>query len=68
MAARRKYDWDKLFEQEHSLLEMGQDYHCSQSCIIQSIRNEASKRRLRVRITDLMNRVVIRVVRDRVEV
>lgn len=66
MAARKKYDWNALFAQQHSLLEYGVDYHCSQSNIIQSIRNEASKRKLRVRISDLNNQVIIKVVGDNI--
>lgn len=62
MAARRKYDWNELFEQEHSLLKYGVDYHCSQSNIIQQIRNEASKRKLRVKLSDLGSSVLIQVV------
>lgn len=61
MAARRKYDWNRLFEQEYSLLEFGEDYHCSQSNIIQQIRNEASKRKLSLRLSDLGNQVVVKV-------
>lgn len=68
MAAHRKYDWEELFKQEQSLLERGEDYHCSQSNIIQQIRNEASKRRLRVKIVDMDNKVVIRVLRSKDEV
>lgn len=66
MAARRKYNWETLFKQECSLLEYGVDYHCSQSNIIQSIRNEASKRRLSVRITDLNNQVIIKVAGNKI--
>ncbi len=62
MAARRKYDWDRLFEQKSSLLERGEDYHCSQSNIIQQIRNEASKRKLNIKLSDLGDKVVIKVV------
>lgn len=61
MAARRKYDWDRLFEQDQVLLERGEDYNCSQSNIIQQIRNEASKRGLRIRLNDLDDRVIIKV-------
>jgi hypothetical protein len=68
MSARRKYDWDGLFNQEFALLEKDIDYHCSQSNIIQQIRNEASKRRLRVRITDSNNQVIIRVLGAKCEV
>ncbi len=68
MAARRKYDWDRLFEQHQSLLERGEDYHCSQSNIIQQIRNEASKRGLRIRLTDLDDRVVIKVISSRPQI
>ena len=68
MAARRKYDWDRLFEQQQSLLERGEDYHCSQSNIIQQIRNEASKRGLRIRLTDLDDRVVIKVMSGRPQI
>ncbi len=68
MAARKKYDWDELFKQEYSLLEHGIDYQCSQSNIIQQIRNEASRRKLSVRITDMSGQVIIRVLENRREI
>lgn len=68
MAARKKYNWDELFKRGRSLLEAGIDYHCSQSNICQQIRNEASKRKVSVRLSDLGNQVVIAVLGAKDEV
>lgn len=62
MPAHRKYDWNKLFERDQSLLERGEDYHCSQSNIIQQIRNEASKRGLRIKLNDLDDKIIVKVI------
>lgn len=68
MAAKRKYNWNELFKQDNILLEYGEDYHCSQSNMIQQIRNQASKRKLRIRINDLGNQIIIKVLRGDNEV
>lgn len=61
MAAKQKYKWDEWFGEPRTLLVRWQDYQCSQSTMAQIIRNNAWRRRLRVRITDLGNGLVIEV-------
>lgn len=62
MAARRKYNWEEWFERDLTVLLRGSDYHCSQSTMVQTVRNNASQRGVRVRVTDTDDSVVIRVV------
>lgn len=68
VAAKKKYNWDELFKRESSLLERWVDYSCSQSNMIQQIRNEASKRGLRIRISDLGTQIILKIVGGRDEV
>lgn len=52
MSAKRKYPWDDWFGQPITVLVRGEDYHCSQSTMVQTIRNNASRRGLRVRVVE----------------
>ena len=59
-----KYPWEAWFDladlDGEVVVRRGVDYDCSQSSMAQSIRGNASKRGLRVRLTDLGDRFVIR--------
>ena len=62
MPAMRKYDWEGLFKRQRTKLVRGIDYKCSQSSMAGSIRNEASKRRLRIRLIDEGESITVEVV------
>lgn len=62
MAAKQKYDWDSWFGCGRIMLVYGIDYHCSQSTMAQTVRNNASQRGLRVRLTDTGHSIIIEVV------
>lgn len=61
MAPKRKYSWEHWFIEGHTTLVRGVDYDCSQSQMIQYIRNKASLLKLRVKLTDSTASVTIRV-------
>lgn len=52
MARPALYDWDKWFARRQIVLWWGRDYHCSQSSMVQQIRNNAGERDVKVRIVD----------------
>lgn len=60
----RKYQWEAWLGGPKTHIVRGVHYHCSQSSIVGAIRNAASQRKLRVRITDLGDSVVIKVVHE----
>ncbi len=57
--AHRKYNWEDWFSRAEVIIVYGVDYHCSQSTMVQTIRNEASKRGLRVSVIDAGNEIYI---------
>lgn len=63
----RKYPWEEWFNQlltardKTGVLVRGEHYQCSTSSMIQSIRNEASVRRLRISVRDERDRVTVEV-------
>lgn len=59
MAAKRKYDWETWFSRKSTVLVKGVDYTCSQSAMVQSIRNNAYLRGAHVRPIDLDDRIEI---------
>lgn len=61
VAAKRKYDWETWFARKTTILVKGVDYHCSQSAMVQSIRNNAYVRGVRVRPVDLDDRIELTV-------
>lgn len=61
MAAQRKYDWEGLFARSRTELHRGADYTTSQSSMAQVIRNNASARGVRVRLTDKGVSIVVEV-------
>lgn len=60
--ATRKYNWEGLFDRLRTILVRGVDYHCSQSTMAQTIRNNASQRGVRVRLTDTGTTIEVEVV------
>ena len=62
MAAKRKYMWEEWFDRTDTILVRGVHYDCSQSTMAQTIRNNASQRGLRVRLTDTGTEIWIQVV------
>ena len=64
MAAKRKYGWEEWFDQPRTVLVSGTDYHCSQSTMAGMVRNNASQRGVRVRLTDTGKSIIIEVVNE----
>lgn len=62
MAARRKYSWEKWFDTPRTTLRRGVDYHCSQSTMAQTVRNNASRRNIRIKLEDTGESIIIEVV------
>lgn len=59
MGAKAKYPWYAWFERPRVEIVRGVDYTCSQSSMAQTIRNNASMRKLRVSIQDTGNGFII---------
>ena len=55
------YKWKDWFKRRRFILQRARDYSCSQSVMIQQIRNEASNRGLRVSITDTYQEITVSV-------
>lgn len=58
---RKKYPWELWFSKPRTVILRGVHYHCSQSAMVQTIRNNASQRRILVSITDTDTEIVIEV-------
>jgi len=60
---KRLYDWSSLFTRARFTLVRGRDYTCSQSSIVQQVRNAATQQEppARVKIRDEGTRVVVEV-------
>lgn len=58
--ARRKYNWDEWFSRDETIIVHGTHYQCSQSTMVQTIRNEASRRGIRINIVDTGTEIFIR--------
>jgi hypothetical protein len=58
---RRLYDWDGWFAMGLFTLQHGTHYTCSQSAIVQQVRNAACERDMQVETVDEGNQVVVRV-------
>ena len=52
VAAKRKYRWEEWFTRGRCVLVRGIDYKCSQSCMCATVRNNASRMGLRLRVID----------------
>lgn len=48
----QKYDWGTWFARTVLYLRKGRDYECDTVAMAQQVRNEAVKRRLKVRISE----------------
>jgi hypothetical protein len=58
--SNKRYNWPALFSQgERFTLVRGQDYHCSQSSIVQQLRNAASRAKITLHIEDLGDKVLV---------
>lgn len=62
---RRKYPWEDWFSKRVAVLVRGVDYHCSQSTMAQTVRNNASAKGLRVRLHDTGTKIVVEVLGKR---
>ena len=58
---RRKYTWERWFGQARTVLVRGVHYTCSQSIMVQMIRNNASQRGVIMRVEDHNNSITIEV-------
>lgn len=61
MHGNRKYKWEEWFGRPSTRVVRGVHYYCSQSSMCQAIRNRASQRGLRIRLTDTGNEILIQV-------
>ena len=68
MAAHRKYRWEEWFNQPIITLIRGVHYHCSQSSMAQTVRSNASRRGLSIRIIDTGTELIVKVVGETYEV
>lgn len=57
---RQIYDWDRWFSLASVCLRRCREYNCSQSAMVQQIRNVASARGIRVEVEDCGDCVWIR--------
>lgn len=58
---RQKYKWELWFVRDKTVLLRGVDYDCSQSSMVQSIRNAATRHGVRVHIEDEGDTITIEV-------
>ncbi len=64
---KKLYQWGQWFGRPRTVLVRGIHYHCSQSTMVQMIRNTASAREVKVRLTDSGSHITIEVLSDRTE-
>ncbi len=55
------YSWDKWFSHNRFTLLKGRHYRCSNSGMVQQLRNQAVQRGVKVTITDLDSRLVVEI-------
>lgn len=60
--AVRKYPWEQWFALPYILLKYGKDYHISQSMMYQTVRNNARRYGVRVKIKDTNTSLIVEVV------
>lgn len=58
---RRIYPWEQWFGRPRTVLVRGRHYHCSQSTMVQMVRNRASRCGMRVRVGDIGDSVIVEV-------
>lgn len=58
---QRKYQWEEWFGRPCTVLLRGIHYNCSQSAMCQSIRNNASRRGVRVSLVDTGTEIILEV-------
>lgn len=64
---QRKYPWEEWFGLKRVVLLRGVHYHCSQSTMAQTVRNNASTRGLCVRLVDTGTEIIVEVTKDRTD-
>lgn len=61
MPARRKYPWEVWFSKTRTTIVRGIDYFISQSMMWQTVRNNASRMGVKVKVKDIGDSIVIEV-------
>ena len=61
MSRRSKYDWGSWFGRPRTVLHRGIDYHISQSMMYQTIKNNACRRGVSVKLRDCGDYIVLEV-------
>ena len=61
---RKLYPWEDWLGRPRTVILRGVHYRCSQSSMAQNIRNEASRRGVRVRVVDTNTEITIEVKDD----
>lgn len=61
MRTKIRYNWDEWFGNKIALLRRGIEYNCSQSAMASMVRNNASMRRIKVRLTDMDTSILVEV-------
>lgn len=56
---QRKYPWEEWFKEKITVIVRGEDYDCSQSSMVQSIRNRATLDGLKVKVIDTDTEIII---------
>lgn len=59
---RRKYDYERWFDDHPTVIVRGVDYHCSQSTMSQALRNRASMMGINISLVDTGDTIEVRVV------
>lgn len=62
---QRKYPWEEWFKEKITVIVRGEDYDCSQSSMVQSIRNRATLAGLKVKVVDTDTEIIIVVMERR---
>ncbi len=62
MAAKRKYKWEEWFSKPSAVLVRGVDYNVSQVSMWQQIHNRSKFYAVRVKVTDLNDRMLIEII------
>lgn len=58
---KKIYDWPRIFAGKQATLRKNRDYTCSQSSMVQAVRNRATKEGVKVRVVDKGNAVIVEV-------
>lgn len=58
---RRIYPWEQWFSKDRTVILRGVHYRCSQSTMVQTIRNNATQRGIKVSVDDTNTEIIIEV-------